>query len=279
MLANLGTKSIEKYAQSIHVVRILVCVYTTHLPLLQGIRTFNEWWIGWGVFGFIILCYFAAAKVVNFRLHRALGRDATADKPDQEKEEDEVTVKEKSKEEGSGEQDTEKEKLKEELQAGNPETVTVDLCVEGLKEGSSEQQEEDVAKKEEGEEVAAEGEEVAAEGEEKPREKGLFELFEEAMKSSGLPEPPSFMQEASEEVSKSGGISLSRSSSQGQVRAEIELSAVEQEQKGVGCCTGVRGGECGVRGGECGVRGRRCGVRTRKCGTRGREIEMFVIWV
>ena len=212
---------------------LVLCVqHTSHLPPLQGIRTFNEWWIGWGVFGFIILCYFAAAKVVNFRLHRALGRDAAPDIPDQEKEEDEVAVKEKSKEEGSGEQDTEKEKLKEELQAANPETVTVDLCVEDMKEGSSGQQEENVAEKEEEEEQ--EEEVVAAEGEEKPREKGLYELVEEAMKSSGLPDPPPFMQETSEEVSKSGGISLSRSSSQGQVRAEIELSTVEQEQKGVG---------------------------------------------
>ena len=193
-------------------------VYTRHpfhLFALQSIKTLNEWWIGWGVFGFVIFCYFAAAKVVNFRLHRALGRDAPADEPEEEEEEEEeeVVVEEKSKEEGSSEPDAEKETMKEELQAANQENAATDQPTDGLREDGSHVEEE----------------------EEEPGEKGLYELIEEAVKrSSGLLEPPSFMQETLEEVAKRGGVSLSRSSSQGQVQTEIELSSVEQKQEGAG---------------------------------------------
>ena len=177
---------------------------------MQGIKTLKEWWIGWGVFGIVILFYFAVTKVVNFRLHRALGRDAPVDEP----EEDEV-VEQESKEEGGGEADAEKERMKEELQAASQVATAVEQSVRGSRVGT-----------------------LQVEGE--PEEEVQMPLRK---KSPGLPEPPSFMQETSEEVAKSGGVSLSRSSSGGHVKAVIELSTVERTQEGG---TGVLVGGGGV---------------------------------
>ena len=45
-----------------------------------------SWRIGWGIYGSIILVYFAAVKIVNFRLHRALGRDPVEEETNKKEE-------------------------------------------------------------------------------------------------------------------------------------------------------------------------------------------------
>ena len=150
------------------------------------------------------MVYFTAVKIVNFRLHRALGRDS---------------VEEDQKEEPGGMSP----------EGGSPEGVSA--------EGISPSENVKSVRMNELSDVAVEGEITMLGGEDSVKEepytqtKGVtVEVAPPKPEQTTLPEPPAFMKETSEDIARQGGASLSQSSSpSNEGVAQIEMTSVESK--------------------------------------------------
>ena len=149
------------------------------------------------------MVYFTAVKIVNFRLHRALGRDP---------------VEEDQKEEPGGVSPG----------GGSPEGVSA--------ESMSPSKDVKSVKMNELSDVALEDEITVLGGEGVKEEsftqiKGVtVEVTPPKPEQTTLPEPPAFMKETSEDIARQGGASLSQSSSPStEGVAQIEMTSVESK--------------------------------------------------
>ena len=160
-----------------------------------------------------MLGYFVFVKVVNFRLHRALGRDFV-DRED---------------EEGKKPEDAKpsKDQVESMRMADLSEAVESDDKEEGLKEGVSDNHEEATV-----EVVVVPSRREDSGDLPKPPANDLPQPPASDLPqppASDLPQPPAFMKETSEDMAKLGGASLSQSSSPSdEGGATIELSSVDR---------------------------------------------------